>query len=137
MLRGLPQIPDLNPMERLLLRKDFLAAARASSRAVKGAVVQMRLRDDENAPRVGFTVTKKLGNAVKRNRIRRRLKEAARTALTRDFQPGRDYVIIGRAGTEARDFTALVSDIRNALDALHSQTRRSPAADISKGQTST
>lgn len=121
-------------MERLLLRKDFLAAARAPSRAVKGCVVQMRVRDDTSPARVGFTVTKKLGNAVKRNRIRRRLKEAVRTALAPDFQPGHDYVIIGRAATPGRDFAALVSDIRSALDALHAQTRRSPAADITKGQ---
>jgi ribonuclease P protein component len=134
MLRGLPQIPDLNLMERLLLRKDFLAAARSPSRAVKACVVQMRARDDAAVARVGFTVTKKLGNAVTRNRIRRRLKEAVRTGLAGEFQPGRDYVIIGRAATGTRDFDALVSDIRSALDILHGQTHRSPAADITKGQ---
>jgi ribonuclease P protein component len=133
MLRGLPLIPDLNPMERLLLRKDFLAAARSPSRAVKACVVQMRVRADDKPARVGFTVTKKLGNAIKRNRIRRRLKEAVRTALHDDFRPGRDYVIIGRAATEGRDFAALVSDIRSALDTLHAHTRSS-AADIAKGQ---
>ena len=131
MLRGLPQIPDLNLMERLLLRKDFLAAARSPSRAVKACVVQMRVRDDAAVARVGFTVTKKLGNAVTRNRI---LKEAVRTGLAGEFQPGRDYVIIGRAATGTRDFDALVSDIRSALDILHGQTHRSPAADITKGQ---
>ena len=134
MLRGLPHIPDLNLMERLLLRKDFLAAARSPSRAVKACVVQMRVREDQAAARVGFTVTKKLGNAVTRNRIRRRLKEAVRTGLAGEFQPGRDYVIIGRVATEGRCFAALVSDIRSALDTLHTQTRSRAAADITKGQ---
>ena len=59
-------------MQRLKLRRDFLAAARGKSCALPGVVVQMRARDDQNAARVGFTVTKKLGNAVTRNRIKRR-----------------------------------------------------------------
>jgi ribonuclease P protein component len=134
MPRGHPLIPDLTLMERLLLRKDFLAAARSPSRAVKACVVQMRVREDQAAARVGFTVTKKLGNAVKRNRIRRRLKEAVRTGVYNEFRPGHDYVIIGRAATEQRCFAALVSDIRSALDTLHTQTRSRAAADITKGQ---
>ncbi len=120
-------------MERLLLRKDFLAAARSPSRAVKACVVQMRHRDDQGGARVGFTVTKKLGNAVTRNRIRRRLKEAARTAFEGAFQPGHDYVIIGRAATQGCKFATLVSDMRQALDSLHSQTRPNTAREITKG----
>lgn len=106
-------------MDRLLRRQDFLAAARAPSRAKPGAVVQSRRRDDQGPARIGFTVTKKLGNAVIRNRIRRRLREAVRVALAAEFRPGHDYVIIGRAQSGARDFGALVEDIRSALKALH------------------
>lgn len=53
-------------------------------------------REDEKAPRVGFTVTKKVGNAVVRNRVRRRLKEAVRTHAVGDMAQGKDYVIVGR-----------------------------------------
>jgi ribonuclease P protein component len=106
-------------MQRLLRRKDFLAAAKGRSRASQGVVVQMRPRGDDDPPRIGFTVTKKLGGAVIRNRIRRRLKEAVRTALAGAFAPGRDYVLIGRNGTASRDFGKLVADIRGALDYLH------------------
>ena len=106
-------------MERLLRRRDFLAAARGPSRAKTGAVVQMRLREDDGPARIGFTVTKKLGNAVTRNRIRRRLKEAVRTGLAGRFRHGHDYVLIGRLGTQARDFSTLIKDIGSALDQLH------------------
>ena len=61
-------------MQRLTRRQDFLAAARAASQAMPGMVVQMRARGDDAAPRVGFTCTRKLGNAVTRNRIKRRLR---------------------------------------------------------------
>ena len=110
-------------MERLLRRRDFLAAARGPSRAKTGAVVQMLKRDDHAPARIGFTVTKKLGNAVTRNRIRRRLKEAVRTSLASQFRNGHDYVLIGRLGTKARDFSALIQDIRSALDQLHCMER--------------
>ena len=53
-------------MQRLKRRREFLAAARAASKAAPGVVVQMRKRGDEDAARVGFTVTKKLGGAVER-----------------------------------------------------------------------
>lgn len=53
-------------------------------------------RGDDKPPRVGYTVTKKVGNAVVRNRVRRRLKEAVRTRAAGDMGPGKDYVIVGR-----------------------------------------
>lgn len=106
-------------MDRLLRRQDFLAAARGLSRSKTGCVVQMCARPDAGPARVGFTVTKKLGNAVARNRIRRRLKEAVRTGLAGCFRPGHDYVLIGRLGTGSREFSALITDISSALDQLH------------------
>jgi ribonuclease P protein component len=87
--------------------------------ATTGGRKVVRRRDDQGPARIGFTVTKKLGNAVIRNRIRRRLREAVRVALAAEFRPGHDYVIIGRAQSGARDFGALVEDIRSALKALH------------------
>jgi ribonuclease P protein component len=81
--------------------------------------VQTRNRRDGAPPRIGFTVTKKLGTAVERNRIRRRLREAVRISVQDRLKPGFDYVFVGRSGTAGRDFGKLISDIRAALDYLH------------------
>jgi ribonuclease P protein component len=88
-------------------------------------VVQGRKRDDENGARVGFTCTKKLGNAVTRNRIRRRLKEAARLAMPVLAKPDHDYVLIGRSAAETRGFEQLTKDIISALTKLHSGQAKS------------
>ena len=106
-------------MERLKRRQDFLAAAKASYAAMPGLVVQARDRKDDAAPRVGFTATKKLGNAVARNRVKRRLREIARLHLTPDARAGFDYVLIGRAPTLDRAFGLLQSDLASALKRLH------------------
>ncbi len=107
-------------MERILHRRDFLAAAKGRSLPQGGVVVQVRDREDGKAPRVGFTCTKKLGNAVTRNRIKRRLREAARLCFDPIAQTGHDYVLIGRASAEKRDFEALKKDLISALSKLHS-----------------
>jgi ribonuclease P protein component len=72
-------------------------------------------RGDEGPARLGFTVTKKIGNAVIRNRTRRRIREAARLVLSEQPVSGVDLVLIGRAGTIERDFAALQDDLRRAL----------------------
>ena len=105
-------------MEHLKKRKDFLAAARARSQARASLVVQIHDRGDTAAPRLGLTVTKKLGNAVRRNRIRRRLREAARRALEGRALVGHDYVLIGRSATADVDFAQLVADLSRAVDKL-------------------
>ena len=106
-------------MQRLKRRQDFVAAAKASYTAMPGMVVQARDRKDEGQPRVGFTVTKKQGNAVVRNRIKRRLREIARLHLKGQAQKGFDYVLIGRAQGAARDFRDLEKDLNSALNRLH------------------
>ena len=68
-------------MEHLKRRQDFVAAARAPSQAMPGVVVQALNRQDSALPRLGFTCSKKIGNAVIRNRAKRRLREAARLVL--------------------------------------------------------
>jgi ribonuclease P protein component len=84
-----------------------------------GAVVQVRRREDDKPPRIGFTVTRKLGGAAKRNRIRRRLKEAVRVGAQGCFRAGHDYVIVGRSTTAERPFAKLIDDIVSAVDYLH------------------
>ena len=66
-----------------------------------------------------FTCTKKLGNAVMRNRIRRRIKEAARLTMPAIVQPATDYVLIGRSAAETRGFEDLRKDIISAVTKLH------------------
>ena len=114
-------------MQRLLRRRDFLAVASGQSRAAPGAVVQSLRRGDEGPPRIGFTVTRKLGGAVQRNRIRRRLKEAVRLAAAEHLKAGHDYVVIGRAATADRPFAKLVSDIISTIDYLHRNPARESA----------
>ena len=81
-----------------------------------GLVLQALRRGDDGPARLGFTVTKKVGNAVVRNRIRRRLKEVTRLVLQEHPVEGFDFVLIGRAGTRERAFAELRADFRRALD---------------------
>ena len=106
-------------MERLKRRQDFVAAAKASYAAMPGFVVQARDRKDDGQPRVGFTATKKLGNAVVRNRVKRRLREIARLKLSDQARPGFDYVMIGRSAAMTRSFAELEGDLNSALKRLH------------------
>jgi ribonuclease P protein component len=111
-------------MERLKRRQDFIAAAKAQYAAMSGMVVQARDRDDEAPPRIGFTATKKLGNAVVRNRVKRRLREIARLKLAERALPGHDYVLIGRAASLDRPFGELENDLNSALKRLHRTSHR-------------
>ncbi len=102
--------------ERLKRRADFLRAASKGRKAVMpGLVLQALARGDDEPARIGFTVTRKVGNAVIRNRTRRRLKEAARLLLRDRPVVGVDLVLIGRDKTRARRFAALQDDLRRAL----------------------
>jgi ribonuclease P protein component len=102
-------------------RADFLAVARARRQGTAGLMLQARdRRDNDPKIRVGFTCTKKVGNAVARNRAKRRLREVARSILPHHGVPGWDYVLIGRAGaTAARPFKDLLGDLRYALRKIH------------------
>ena len=81
-------------MDRLRQRADFLAVANGARVQAPAFTLQGRRREDLGPVRIGFTVTKKQGNSVERNRIRRRLKEAVRLSAQFAMQPGHDYVIV-------------------------------------------
>lgn len=103
-------------LPRLKRRAEYLrVAAKGRKVATPGLVLQALRRDDAGPVRLGFTVTRKIGGAVRRNRTRRRLKEAVRLLLAEYPLSGADLVLIGREGTYTRPFAALQEDLRRAI----------------------
>jgi len=106
-------------MERLRQRADFLAAASGTRIPAAAFVLQARRRTDGGPPRCGFTVSKKVGNAVERNRVRRRLREIVRLAGTERVRAGHDYVLIGRRAALKLPFARMTQDFKDALRRVH------------------
>lgn len=107
-------------------RADFLKAARARRQGTSSMMVQARRRAPDEAVglRVGFTCSKKVGNAVARNRAKRRLREVARAVLPVSGLEGWDYVLIGRADVTADlPYDTLLSDLRYALGKVHADRK--------------
>ena len=107
-------------------RPDFQRATRSPRAALPGFILQMRKRapDEAEGVRVGFTCSKKVGNAVARNRAKRRLREIARLALPDHGRDGMDYVLVGRQGATASiPFSQLQADLIKALDILHGKAK--------------
>ena len=105
-------------MQRLKQRADFLAAAAGLKASAGGFTLQARDRHEDGPVRVGFTCSKKVGNAVERNRVRRRLREMVR--LSPDaMRQGYDYVLIGRRAALDMPFERLVTDFGRALGRVH------------------
>ena len=102
-------------MERLKQRADFLAAAAGAKAPGTAFVLQARARADPAPSRVGFTVSKKVGNAVERNRVRRRLREVVRLSGAMARQTGHDYVLIGRRAALGAPFDRLIAEFAGAL----------------------
>jgi len=106
-------------MERLKQRADFVAAASATKVAAAAFVLQVRDRGDRRPPRVGFTVSKKVGDAVERNRVRRRLREIVRLFGDERMCNGTDYVLVGRRPALHLSFERLLADFAAAFGRLN------------------
>ncbi len=112
----LPRPQEAQRLITLRKRADFLAANGGKRSATPGFVLLVRDREDHNPQiRVGFTVTKKIGGAVVRNRMKRRMRALAREILPGRGLEGCDHVMIGRAGGVERDFALLRADLEGAL----------------------
>jgi ribonuclease P protein component len=112
-------------MDRLKRRADFLAAASGARASAPAFLMQARDRADSAAPRIGFTVTRKTGSAVERNRIRRRLRAAARDALPGSAQRGFDYVLVARRPALDAPYQTLIADLERTVRRLHGGAARS------------
>jgi ribonuclease P protein component len=118
-------------MERLKRRSDFRAvtqAAGAGARAHASAfILQAGARAQDGAqagpPRVGFTVSKQVGNAVERNRVRRRLRELIRLTPKATLFAGHDYVLIGRRAALKVAFDAMMKELGGALRRVHASSK--------------
>ena len=114
--------PEQTPkLERLKKRRQFLAVAQGRSSARGAVLIQDLPRREESEPTsdsligLGFTATKRLGNAVVRNRAKRRLREAARRLAPLHAVPGHDYVFVARNGAPTRPWARLLDDVKTAL----------------------
>jgi ribonuclease P protein component len=124
---GRDKIPVSRRPQRLTRRAEFLDAAKGKRFHSRCFSLQAARRqpgpsgEDQAAalPRFGFTVTKKIGKAVVRNRIRRRLKEALRLAPDLSARPGHDYVIVARPAALGQSFSALQDELARAIAGIH------------------
>jgi ribonuclease P protein component len=128
-------------MDRLRHRADFVAAASGTKAPGAAFVLQARKRDDDGPARVGFTVSRKVGTAVERNRVRRRLREIVRRSA--EMRPGHDYVLVGRRAVLGLSFERLVNEFDSALSRVHAGadkayrvTGKTPPRDIAAGDKS-
>lgn len=120
---GTAATPAASALVTLQLRADFLRTASAKRQGTQGFLLQARRRDETGVIRVGYTCSKKVGNAVMRNRAKRRLRAIARAVIARDGRPGWDYVLVGRPGATAeRAFASLITDLERALRQIHGAT---------------
>ncbi|SMC86666.1 ribonuclease P protein component [Fulvimarina manganoxydans] len=109
-------------VERMTKRSEFLAARRGRRLNGPYFFVETRERGDDAPPRLGLTVTKKVGKAVLRNRIRRRLREAVRVGAAEAMAKGVDYVVVARADVADLPFGELVNELSRRFSRLAAQS---------------
>jgi ribonuclease P protein component len=119
--------PETPRLRRLLKRREFLRAARGT-RAGRAGFGLQAVPSAAEIPGIGFTVTKKTGNAPERNRIKRRLR-AAVLSCADAFKPRHDYVLVGRRDALSLPFATLAGDLSELLVRIHGQKAR-PAGTI-------
>ncbi len=114
----------MSPYTVITKRADFLSANRGKRFATSGFVLLVYERNDDNpAIRLGITITKKVGNAVIRNRMRRRFRALMREMLDANGKAGADHILIGRGSGIEMDFDRLRSDMQRGLNKLCLQNR--------------
>lgn len=119
---------DKKTVGRLKSRPQFLAVRNGEKRKGRLFLLEVLDRQDQDPPRVGFTVTKKHGNAVERNRMRRRLKEAVRLNAAFAMQPGHDYVMVARRDVLTAPFAQLAAQLNNRIGNAPTSNARSREA---------
>ena len=125
-MTGLVSIPS---------RAGFLAARASGIKAVSAGFILQATPNEHDVWRLGLTASKKTGNAVRRNRARRRLRALARTELAQRAKGGTDYVIIARHNTADRPWADLVRDLDKALGYLHRRLAQHSSGDESPKST--
>ncbi|MEQ8347766.1 MAG: ribonuclease P protein component [Sneathiellaceae bacterium] len=128
--------PDGGALRRLKQRRDFLRVAGKGRKAARDGLVLQGAptpASEAGSLRVGLTVSRKVGNAVARNRARRRLRAVAELVLRTQAMPGHDYVLIGRKATLDRGFAALCNDCRQALRRLRLAQEPAPGPATAGG----
>ncbi|RUO99997.1 MAG: ribonuclease P protein component [Hyphomicrobium sp.] len=122
-------------MPTLKARSEFLAVRGGRRQSTPAFLIEMRERSaagpargsrDAIGPRFGFTITKKIGNAVTRNRIRRRLKAAFASEIKNKTLGACDYVVVARHAALERPFDLLLQDVDRAISALHASKHVQP-----------
>ena len=124
-----------NSAGRLKSRPQFLAVRKGEQRKGPLFLLEVLNRDEpDTAPRVGFTVTKKHGNAVERNRMRRRLREAVRLSAQFAMKPGHDYVIVARRDLLNAPFERIGRSLRERIENSKNIHGRRPAPGKNDGK---
>lgn len=114
-----PGTPGQQP-GRLRKRSQFLTVARGERAVTPSLILQAARRNGE--PMIGFTVSRKVGNAVERNRAKRRLRAAVRELAPAHACPGHHYVVVGRRATLSASYGSILHDLRRAFSRAHKRT---------------
>ena len=109
----------MSKLQSMPTRRDFLQARNEGEKALARGLVIQAISRDTDSWRVGLTASKKIGNAVCRNRARRRMRALARQHLAPLARPGVDYVLIARHDTISCDWQDLVTGLKKAIGYLH------------------
>ena len=122
----------VSDMRTIPSRAVFLAARSNGEKALSRGLIIQAVENEESHWRIGFTATKKIGNAVTRNRARRRLRALARNYLVPLAQPSTDYVLIARYDTVDADWQDMAKGLQKAICYLHRNIYRSGARQTVK-----